>query len=330
LITGTNTYLVGARNPRILIDTGMGLDAYIPILRSALLNPAYAKHSDATLPDVSDVILTHKHMDHVNGLPSVLLLLKQMWEARNRATGATYVAPRLHKFPLSHKEGSEESSTHDSNLDKILSQLEPGTYASATATTIVHDLSAGQILNTEDGSAPLEVLHTPGHTNDSICLLHTSDHALFSGDTVLGGSTAVFEDLKTYLGSLQAMVDSSGDGDKYTKLYPAHGYVVEDGLDTIRMYIKHRLERETRIVELLGSRPSSHPELKKGGAEVDDDGGWSINMIADVMYNGIAPELIPPAKHSAKLHLQKLEQENKIKCKGGEGLDAKWELIDGR
>lgn len=327
-LQGTNTYLVGARNPRILIDTGIGLDAYIPILRSALTDPSYAELTDPALPDVSDVVLTHRHLDHVNGLPSVLRLLKQLWESRN--PGGKYLAPKVHKFPLPRSQPPSDSATQDSNLDKVLSQLQPETYTPSTTSAILHDISDRQPLKTGDGSTTLEVLHTPGHTADSICLLHAADHALFTGDTVLGGSTAVFEDLKTYLASLQSMVDSSEEGQKYTKLYPAHGYVIDNGLETIRMYIKHRLEREARIIELLGSQPSSHSELTKDGQAVDDAGGWSINMIVKVMYNSIGPELIAPASHSTKLHLQKLQQEGRIGHKSGEGTDAKWELADAR
>ena len=54
--TGTNTYLIGRTNPYILLDAGQGIPEYIPLLRSALEAPAHQN-----LPDVTDIILSHRH-----------------------------------------------------------------------------------------------------------------------------------------------------------------------------------------------------------------------------------------------------------------------------
>ena len=59
---GTNTYLVGARRP-ILLDTGAGVAGYIRLLMSFL--------GSEGLEDVSRVILTHRHVDHIGGVPDV-------------------------------------------------------------------------------------------------------------------------------------------------------------------------------------------------------------------------------------------------------------------
>jgi hydroxyacylglutathione hydrolase len=59
---GTNTYLVGRRQP-ILIDTGVGLPDYVPLLTRFL---------DAErLGDVARVALTHRHQDHMGGVPDL-------------------------------------------------------------------------------------------------------------------------------------------------------------------------------------------------------------------------------------------------------------------
>jgi glyoxylase-like metal-dependent hydrolase (beta-lactamase superfamily II) len=59
---GTNTYLVGARRP-ILLDTGAGMAGYIRLLMAFL--------GSEGLEDVSRVILTHRHVDHIGGVPDV-------------------------------------------------------------------------------------------------------------------------------------------------------------------------------------------------------------------------------------------------------------------
>src|ERR1700733_2166776 len=96
MLLGTNTYIIGRRNPYTLIDTGEGKEEYIPVLASALRDTA--KPSAPTDPDVSDIILSHKHGDHVGGLASVLALLRRLWEERNTDGAGTYKPPRIHKY----------------------------------------------------------------------------------------------------------------------------------------------------------------------------------------------------------------------------------------
>jgi glyoxylase-like metal-dependent hydrolase (beta-lactamase superfamily II) len=56
---GTNTYLVGRREP-ILIDTGAGMPEYVPLL------DRYLKERGWSRP--SRIILTHRHRDHMGGV----------------------------------------------------------------------------------------------------------------------------------------------------------------------------------------------------------------------------------------------------------------------
>ena len=56
---GTNTYLVGRRDP-ILIDTGAGVADYVPLLEHYL--------DERSFPRPARVILTHRHRDHMGGV----------------------------------------------------------------------------------------------------------------------------------------------------------------------------------------------------------------------------------------------------------------------
>jgi glyoxylase-like metal-dependent hydrolase (beta-lactamase superfamily II) len=56
---GTNTYLVGRRDP-ILIDTGAGVADYLPLLEGYLAERRFGPPSR--------VILTHRHRDHIGGV----------------------------------------------------------------------------------------------------------------------------------------------------------------------------------------------------------------------------------------------------------------------
>jgi len=65
------------------------------------------------------------------------------------------------------------------------------------------DLADGSVIRF--GDITLEVLHTPGHTEGSVCLLATEQRLLFSGDTLFAGAWGRV-DLPG--GSAEAMVDS--------------------------------------------------------------------------------------------------------------------------
>ncbi|KAK4173439.1 putative metallo-beta-lactamase domain protein [Triangularia setosa] len=62
-LQGTNTYLVGSGQNRILIDTGEGKPSWITTLKSTLSS------SSST---ISECIITHWHHDHVGGIPDLL------------------------------------------------------------------------------------------------------------------------------------------------------------------------------------------------------------------------------------------------------------------
>ncbi|KAJ3549254.1 hypothetical protein NM688_g5198 [Phlebia brevispora] len=74
-LQGTNVYLIGQRNPYIIVDTGEGLPEFIPYLEDALQNNGNPFNPEEV--DVSDIIITHRHLDHTGGLPTVLAMLRK-------------------------------------------------------------------------------------------------------------------------------------------------------------------------------------------------------------------------------------------------------------
>lgn len=106
----------------------------------------------------------------------------------------------------------------------------------------------------------LEVVATPGHTSDSVCVLVTAAATtsvdLLTGDTVLGaGSTVITHpdgDVGAYLTSLErltALVAERG----VVRILPGHGPVVTDPATTLRTYREHRLARLTEVREALAT-----------------------------------------------------------------------------
>jgi glyoxylase-like metal-dependent hydrolase (beta-lactamase superfamily II) len=61
---GTNTYLIGTGKRRVLLDTGQGREAYLPILAAAL--------EQAGCEGIQEIVLTHGHEDHIGGARSIV------------------------------------------------------------------------------------------------------------------------------------------------------------------------------------------------------------------------------------------------------------------
>jgi len=60
---GTNTYLVGTGRRPLLLDTGQGVAAYLPLLERAI--------EQRGADGLQEIVLTHGHVDHIGGVPSI-------------------------------------------------------------------------------------------------------------------------------------------------------------------------------------------------------------------------------------------------------------------
>lgn len=107
----------------------------------------------------------------------------------------------------------------------------------------------------------LDVIATPGHTNEHVCFL-TAEGELFTGDTILGaGTTAIFPPdghMGDYLATLRKLIELQPK-----RIYPAHGPVREDAPELIREYLEHRLARERQVLSAVGDGSSTIPELRR-------------------------------------------------------------------
>ena len=352
---GTNTYLIGLRKPYILVDAAEGLESYLPILTSALQgsNSTTTTTSSLSTPDISDVIISHWHYDHIGGLPSVLTLLKNLWVKRNQGRETEYQGPKLHKYPLDKLEtktgggGEGHLGSHNKlpDIEKTLQKdSESKLYTAAPDGSVFHDLYDGQKFVTVDKGTTtatlLEVLHTPGHSADSICLYLPIDQALYTADTVLGHGTAVFEDLAEYMKSLNKMLrfnETRNQGEEgeeqksmayYGILYPGHGDVLTNGPETIATYIKHRMEREAQIVEVLRLPvPVEFQSSNTDDRQQQQQQLWTTWNLVRHIYKSYPENLWLPATRSVHLHLKKLEGDGIVRFVEGEGKDTMWELV---
>jgi len=139
----------------------------------------------------------------------------------------------------------------------------------------------------------LQVVHTPGHAANHLCLVLLEDGLLFSGDHVLNGSTTVVDppdgDMTAYLDSLDALA-AACDAHGIEFILPAHGYVLGCAKQAILHLKSHRLNREAKIVAAMRARP----------------GGTLEDWVA-LAYDDVPPRMWPVAQRSLLAHVQRIE-----------------------
>jgi len=103
------------------------------------------------------------------------------------------------------------------------------------------------------GGCEIHVVATPGHSADSVCLHLPADHALLTGDTVLGRGTTVIADdgnLTDYLASLDRLKQLTDQAELAT-LLPGHGGLLSNPAAALDYYIAHRHERLAEVEAAL-------------------------------------------------------------------------------
>ena len=156
------------------------------------------------------IILTHSHLDHISAAQEI-----------RQKTGAKILTHRIEKYSLSFKP------------DILLEDYNPPTASEGPSG---REVGGSGSRSPKDEWAPkdeikigdvtLKVLHTPGHTPGSICLL--GKDFVFTGDTLFKegtGRTDLPSGSSKYLQeSLQRLLEILKPG---MKIYPGHGEVFE-------------------------------------------------------------------------------------------------------
>ncbi|TMR99960.1 MBL fold metallo-hydrolase [Nonomuraea basaltis] len=151
-------------------------------------------------------------------------------------------------------------------------------------------LADGDVV-TVDG-LEIHVYGTPGHSFDSLCFWLPQDHAMLTGDTVLGrGTTIIAGDggLADYLRSLDRLRAAAEDLEARA-LLPGHGPVLPDPIGALDGYIAHRRERldQIRAARAQGAR--------------------TPREIVRIVYADVDRSLWPAAEMSVRAQLDYLER----------------------
>ena len=177
-----NSYLVEGTEIAVLLDTGLGV---------ADIRQVAEKLSGKPL----QVINTHYHFDHSGGnrlFDNIAIHrlggeLLQAPPPEGLASGYMEYVQRLFSVWEDYK-NADDTYFHLLTTERLLrpfpDEFDPASYK-VVPTKPTRLLEDNEVLDL--GGRSLRVLHTPGHSPDSICLLDEKNGLLFGGDTINTG-----------------------------------------------------------------------------------------------------------------------------------------------
>jgi len=175
-----NCYLLPG-TPPALVDVGPATDEAWEALTAGL------KAHGCAPRDIGTLCITHAHVDHHG----------QAWRLAEINPGLRILAHPRRAAALSGEEGERRADF----LRAVMSQSgvpaelmadhlhwRQGARGYALPVRLTEEVDAGRVIDLGDCS--WHVLHTPGHTSDSVCLAEGEGRWMLSGDTVLESVTS--------------------------------------------------------------------------------------------------------------------------------------------
>ena len=143
---------------------------------------------------------------------------------------------------------------HAAGLDVVVARYHPQVFAFAPGKHVGALLLDGQVLRL--GDREFEVLHTPGHSEDSISLYCAQDRTLFAGDTPLDVKTAG----GSYPGELLASLERIASREVET-IYAGHATPITAGVPELLRRTIRNIRQSTLSYSYRNavSRPKLHP-----------------------------------------------------------------------
>ena len=163
-------------------------------------------------------------------------------------------------------------------------------------------LTDGEVLDV--AGLRVEVLATPGHTADSVCLVVSdgSTSVVLTGDTVLGRGTTVLAEPDGSLRDYLASLDQLGALDLPDPVpgLPGHGPVLPDLRAAVGAYRAHRTERLDQVRAALTSLGVSLPDAD---SPLPDP---LLDAVTGAVYADVDPSVLPAARSSVRAQLDYL------------------------
>lgn len=185
----SNIFVIPGKKPTV-IDTGTGMH------RDSVLSQIA---DYINLSNISQIILTHEHFDHVGGTNQIL----------EASDGEAKI--------IAHRAAAKKMEKGESIFAHLLGSSMP-------------KISVDQQLSGDEriviGDYEYKVISTPGHTLGCICLYSSETKTLFSGDTIFANGSFGRTDLPGGdSGQLKRSIERLSTLD-ITRLYPGHEMIV--------------------------------------------------------------------------------------------------------
>jgi glyoxylase-like metal-dependent hydrolase (beta-lactamase superfamily II) len=176
------SWLIVGERRALLFDTGLGVGRIADVVRELTALPVI-------------VINSHTHFDHVGGTAE----FDEVWNEDTPFSRAN-AGGQLDDYARATLEPARLCGPLPSELETRLYELRPWRASYRVADGERIDL----------GGREIEVLFTPGHAPDSLCLLDREHGLLFTGDTYYPGPIYLFApgtDLDAYARSVSMLAD---------------------------------------------------------------------------------------------------------------------------
>jgi glyoxylase-like metal-dependent hydrolase (beta-lactamase superfamily II) len=148
------------------------------------------------------------------------------------------------------------------------------------------------------GSTKLQVIYTPGHSQDCVCLYDADKKILFSGDHILKRTTPHIWNLTEYIRSLEKV--SKIDA---TMMLPGHEALIYEPRKRIDELMVHHANREQAFLDLING-----------------SNGKTIYQLSIEYWGHLPGHHLILALNECRAHLEKLVDENRAKVEEINGV----------
>lgn len=299
-----NAYLLEGE-PLTLVDCGPKTDDARQALHAALVTHGYA------LQDIEQVIITHHHSDHI-GLVSEIV----------DASGAAVL---VHKYAVPFLEAPRATRLH---FDRYFQRIcDAGAVPVAMQKIIagvsdyieryVNDpLSADTVLCEGDvvraGGCDWQVLHTPGHAGDLICLYDANDGTLLASDHIIGE-----------ISSNPLIEPPPGDDPSQPRPKRLHEYLYHmQRVADLQPYIGYSGHGAPvdNVPHLVAERVAFHAQRVEKILAYFDEGPAHLWAITERMYGHLRPQQKFLAISEVLGHIDLLELDGRLQRRTEDGI----------
>ena len=221
---GTRSYLIGSEEIAI-IDPGPNITTHFNNIIRAVGNS-----------QLTHIILTHSHQDHC----AMAIRLSQEFEAEICMFG----------------------TANESNYN-LLMKIKDIAYPRKLIEKINQNLTIKKVLDGDkifNSEWCFEVIFTPGHRSDHICLAWEKMNIIFSGDHVMGWSSTMVApplgNMGDFIASLKKLLKR-----KENIYFPTHGEPILDAKIYVKSQLNHRKKRDEQIFTLIKENSYAPVEL---------------------------------------------------------------------